>query len=151
MQLSRCQAVSCCAPASTLSDAWLSRWGLWVALLGQSSWWWPGVFAHVPVCVSPEEAPGCRSLTPSMKMTPFGSTVLYSSQKFLFSLHRALSHLILPTTQRSRQDKLSYTHFMDKDNFIRRGWLAQDAISGRAVLIPVHDFATISTCFLLLI
>lgn len=74
--------------------------GYGVALLGPSSWWWPGVL--VCVCASLRVSTGDSRLLSyhsSHEMTPFGSTALYSVQKILFGLHRTLSYLILPPTQ----------------------------------------------------
>lgn len=98
--------------------------------------------AHVRACVSPEEAgPRLPPSHPIHEMIPFGSIALYSSQKFLFGLHRALFHLIFPTSQRSRQDKLCYAHFMD-DNLLRRGWLAQVLELGKSqcMTCPLYVF-----------
>lgn len=113
------------------------------AIISMTAW---NVCVHMCKCVCLQRRPQAAALS-LHEMTPFGSTALYSLQKILFSLHRALSHLTLPTTQSSRQYKSCYAHFMGKNNLLGRGWLAQDAISGRAGLIPAHDFSTMPRVF----
>ena len=102
------------------------------------------ICVRICVCVSSEEAPGCCPITPSMKWHPLDPQLFTVYRKFWLTQGFISFN---PPNYPKQQDKLGYAHFMGKDNLLGRGWLAQDAISGRAGLIPVHYFSTIPCVF----